>query len=154
MATFTFLLECGDFNPNPGPETSGPSTTGRKQTAPRCSQCKKPVAKNHKRCVCSICFEFTHVKCSQETNVKHASSTTPKQWISHKCVESVLPFYAHDISVSDDECLIDTSSEIINDDIHLRALSGSEKQLDWTAWPDRITQKNIIHSIVLKPAIL
>ena len=27
-----------------------------------------------------------------------------------------------------DECLTDTSSEIINDDIHLRALSGSKKQ--------------------------
>ena len=47
----------------------------------------------------------------------------------HKCVGSVLPFYTHDISVSDDKHLMDTSGEIINDDIHLRALSGSVKQL-------------------------
>ena len=47
----------------------------------------------------------------------------------HKCVGSVLPFYTHDISVSDDKHLMDTSGEIINADIHLRALSGSVKQL-------------------------
>ena len=61
--------------------------------------------------------------------MKHASSTTPKQWICRKCIGSVLHFYAHDISVLDDDFLINTSSEIINDDIHLQALSGNEKQL-------------------------
>ena len=74
-------------------------------------------------------FEFTHVKCTQEINLKHVSSTTPKQWICCKCIGSVLPFYAHDISVSDDECLINTSCEIINDDVHFQAFPGNEKQL-------------------------
>ena len=129
MATCSLLLECGDANPNPDPQTSRPSATGRKQTAPRSSQCEKTVAKNRKRCVCTTCFEFKHVKCSQGINVKYVSSTTSKQWICHKCVGSVLRFYAHGISASDDDCLIDISSEIINDDILLRALSGSENQL-------------------------
>ena len=126
-ATFCVLLQCGDVNPNPGPEASRPSRRDRKLLPDvRCSQCEKLVAKNHKRCVCTTCFEFTHVECTQVINLMHVSSTTPKQWICRICIGSVLHYYAH-ISVSDDQCLISTSSEIINDDIHLQVLSGNER---------------------------
>ena len=39
------------------------------------------------------------------------------------------PTHAHDITLSDVEYLVNTSSGITNDTVHLRALSGGEKEL-------------------------
>lgn len=44
------LLQGGDISVNPGPAVLKPS-------APRCSGCERPVAKNHKRCICSVCAQ-------------------------------------------------------------------------------------------------
>ena len=55
-ASRQLLLQGGDILVNPGPPVLKPS-------APRYSSCEKPVAKNHKRCICSVCFDVTNAKC-------------------------------------------------------------------------------------------
>ena len=80
------LLQGGDIAVNPGPPT-------RKPTAPRCSQCEKPVAKNHKRCACSTWFDVIHAKCSKVFNPKYISSSAPKEWVCPKRTLSVLSFH-------------------------------------------------------------
>ena len=102
-ATFCLLLKCGDIEMNPGPDAIKRSSQSRKQSAPRCTKCEKVVAKNHKRCICTKCFDVTHAKCSASIDPKYVSSSTPKQWVCPKCILSLLPFQMHDLSLSDDE---------------------------------------------------
>ena len=117
------LLQGGDISVNPGPAVLKPS-------APRCSRCEKPVAKNHKRCICSVCFDVTHVKCSKILNPKHVLSSVPKEWVCPQCTVTVLPFYNHNLSLSNTSC---TSESPMTEDTtlvdeHLSALSERSRQ--------------------------
>lgn len=80
-STATFhLLRSGDVELNPGPDKNLTTNCNWKQKAPRCTACEKIVARNHKRCLCTICFDFTHVKCTRIFDVKSISSSTPNNW--------------------------------------------------------------------------
>ncbi len=124
-ATFCLLLNCGDVEVNPGPQSVRPCKPRKSRHAPRCIQCEKVVARNHKRCICSNCFDFRHVKCTQEFNPKFVSASIPKEWVCPKCIGSVLPFYAHDLS--DD--ISNKSENEVTHDIHLQALTDREQLL-------------------------
>lgn len=53
VATFCIIIS-GDAEVNPGPPKNNQNAT---KTAPRCVECDKPVATNHRRCVCCTCFD-------------------------------------------------------------------------------------------------
>jgi len=121
------LLQGGDIAVNPGPPT-------RKPVAPRCPQCEKPVAKNHKRCICSTCFDVTHAKCSKVFDSKYISkyisSSIPKEWVCPKCTISVLPFHKHNLSLSDTSCMSEPGAEDPDfADEHLHVLQERSHQL-------------------------
>ena len=68
-ATFRLLLRSRDVEENLGRQNN------KKLKAPHCIECKKPVAKNHKRAICTECFDIMHAKCTQFLNLKAVSST-------------------------------------------------------------------------------
>ena len=108
------------------------SKTG--QTAPTCSECEKAVAKNHKRCVCIQCFDFTHAKYSRIfKDIRTVSATVPQEWTCHKCIGSLLPFYMDSLSDSEQERENSMDSAVesgtINRNAHLDALTQKEAQL-------------------------
>ena len=105
-----------------------PSKEQKKTTAPRCNQCGNVVAKNHKRCLCVNCFDFTHARCAKLTDVKSITSTNPKEWTCSKCIGSVLPFYASSISSpgKDNSTTNDIASP---QDQHHQALADRMSQL-------------------------
>ena len=118
------MLQGGDISVNPGPAVLKPS-------APRCSSCERPVAKNHKRCICSVCFDVIHAKCSKIFDPKHLLSSVPKKWVCPQCTVTVLPFYNHNLSLSNtfptsESSMIEDSTLV---DEHLSALSESSRQL-------------------------
>ena len=86
-ASRQLLLQGGDISVNPGPAVNKPS-------APRCSNCEKPVAKNHKRCICSVCFDVMHAKCSKVFDPKRVQSSVPMDWVCQRCTITLLPFMA------------------------------------------------------------
>ena len=119
---------CGDVEMSPGPNINRSSIDNRRQAAPRCRQCEKPVAKNHKRCVCTECFDVIHAKCTQDIDPKIVFSFIPKTWICPKCIGSFLPFHMHNLSLSDKESLASSDNEVMVD-IHLEALDNRDKQM-------------------------
>ena len=123
-ASRQLLLQGGDISVNPGPAVLKPS-------APRCSSCEKPVAKNHKGCICSVCFDVIHAKCSKIFDPKHVLLSVPKKWVCPQCTVTVLPFYNHNLSLSNTSST--SESSIIEDctlvDEHLSALSERSRQL-------------------------
>lgn len=137
-ASRQILLQGGDILINPGPPTQQQQQQSQRvkdkqrPVAPRCTQCEKPVAKNHKRCFCTVCFDLTHVKCTKVFNSKDVSSSVPKEWVCHNCTISVLPFHKHNfssmeisaINLSDNR---DLDSYII--DKHFEALQKRSNQL-------------------------
>ena len=91
------ILVCGDVEINPGrPSINRSSNHNRRQAAPRCRhvQCEKPVAKNHKRCVCT---EWFYTRREYPRYSKIVSSSIPKAWVRPKCIGSFLPFHMHKI---------------------------------------------------------
>ena len=123
-ASRQLLLQGGDISVNPGPAVLKPS-------APRYSTCEKPVAKNHKRCICSVCFDVIHAKCSKIFDPKHVLSSVPKKWVCPQCTVTVLPFYNYNLSLSNTSST--SESSMIEDstlvDEHLSALSERSRQL-------------------------
>lgn len=94
-------------------------------------QCEKAVAKNHKRCVCTTCFDFTHVKCAQLINAKYVSARTPKEWICPECAISVLAFHMDEVPELDNKSIALADAEDTNKmyNIHLQALVDKNLQL-------------------------
>ena len=97
------ILLQGDISLNDGPtnKTQQRRAKARKPAAQCCTQCEKPVAKNHKRCICMICCDLSHVKCSNTFNPKQVSSSVLIEWVCPKCVISVLPFYKYNLASVD-----------------------------------------------------
>ena len=102
-ATFHLLLRSGDVEENPGPQNN------KKLKAPRCIECEKPVAKNHKQAICTDCFDITHTKCTRFLILKVVSSTVPASRTCLKCTSKLLPFSSHDILNLDELQQYDTS---------------------------------------------
>ena len=98
-ATFNLLLESGDIEKNPGPQNN----CNKHQKALRCIECEKPVARNHKRCQCTICFDMVHAKCTRILNVKSINSQAPVKWTCNKCTLSLLPFSSQGGILPDDD---------------------------------------------------
>ena len=48
------------------------------------------MAKNHKRAICTECFDITHAKCTRFLNLKAVSSTVPASWICLKCTSNFI----------------------------------------------------------------
>ena len=123
-ASRQLLLHGGDISVNPGHAV-------HKSSQPRCSSCEKPVAKNHKRCICSVCFDVTHAKCSKIFDPKHVLSSVPKEWVCPQCTITVLPFQNHNFSRSNTSCTSESSmtedSTLVDE--HLCALSERSHQL-------------------------
>ena len=90
-ATFHLLLRSGDVEENPGPQNN------KNLMALRCTECEKPVAKNHKQAICTECFDIMHAKCTRFLNLKAVSSTVPASWTCLKCTSNLLPFSLHNI---------------------------------------------------------
>ena len=135
-ATFQILLKSGDAEVNPGPEaiTNGAvsaATQNRRRVSPKCTECKKTVAKNQKHYVCTTCFDFTHAKCANISTIKFMSGVTPKEWICPNCTISVLPFYMHELPcLSDNDSLHQRDYDDNNTtDVHLQALEIKATQL-------------------------
>ena len=133
------LLKGGDISLNPGPPLKKQQvgqTTRRKPAAPRCAQCEKPVATNHKRCICTVCLDLAHLKCTNTFNPKRFSSTAPVDWICHKCTITVLPFHKHaelsftidDLTAGDRENANDQTNTPTADP-HIEALEARPKDL-------------------------
>lgn len=118
------LLQCGNISVNPGPAVLKPS-------APRCSGCERPVAKNHKRCICSVCFDVAHAKCSKISDPKHVLSSVPKEWVCPQCTVTVLPFYNHNLFLSNTSCTSELSmtEDTTLVDEHVSALIERSRQV-------------------------
>ena len=125
--TYCLLLKSGDIEENPGPLI-------KKRATSRCSECEKAVAKNHKRCVCTQCFDFTYAKCARIfKDIRTVSATVPQEWTCHKCIGSLLPFYMDTLSDSEQERENSMDSAVengaINRNAHLDALTQKAAQL-------------------------
>ena len=71
------LIRCGDIETQPGPISSQKSTTTKK---PKCPECLRTIAKNHKTLYCTECTRYFHVKCvGLNTNNRSC------QWICYSC---------------------------------------------------------------------
>ena len=93
---------------NPGPQNNN------KQKAPRCVECEKPVAKNHKRTLCTKCFDMTHAKCTRFLDPKVVSSVAPVDWTCLKCTFNALPFSLHNLDDTEIEAGEQYSSTTLN----------------------------------------
>ena len=88
------LISCGDVNVNPGPVTK---RNQARSTAPRCHA----VPRNHRRFVCWMCHNLTHVTCSRSTaDSRVFSASSPVSWTFNRCAFASLPFFKE--SSSDD----------------------------------------------------
>ena len=108
IATFHLLLRSGDVEENPGPQNNN------KQKAPCCVECEKPVAKNHKRTLCTKCFDTTHAKCTRFLDPKVVSSVAPVDWTCLKCTFNALPFSLHNLDDTEIEAGEQYSSTTLN----------------------------------------
>ena len=70
------LIRCGDIETQPGPITIK-STTSKK---PKCPECSRMVAKNHKALCCSECTWIFHIKC-----VGLSMRSSLCQWTCYSC---------------------------------------------------------------------
>ena len=91
------LLLSGDVEENPGP--LGDQSKQNKRSKPskpaKCPQCTRSVQSNHKRYLCTVCYDLCHAKCSTlpVCIIKNVRATEPQEWICDKCHLSTLPFY-------------------------------------------------------------
>lgn len=122
------LLMAGDIEKNPGPQNHS-CAKHNKWKAPRCTICEKFVAKNHKRLVCDVCYDFTHAGCSKSIfNLKSCPSATPMAWTCSKCSLSSLPFYDTSINDPAEHPQINSVKDT-TEDVHLQSLNDKSNQL-------------------------
>lgn len=127
------LILSGDVAVNPGPSQEIKSKPNKPGKPPKCPECTKNVQSNHKRFLCTVCFDLFHAKCTHlsANSLKRVRADVHQEWICAKCHLSVLPFHQciqEDFLTSTelDNCLEDPTAIL---DEHLEALRSRPKQL-------------------------
>ena len=135
-ASCQLLLQGGDISTNPGPDQS--SRAKKPASSTPCPECNKRVQTNHKRFMCTKCFDLYHAKCTNISVVqlKKIKGDTPKDWICTQCLHTELPFNRcdeQDISV-DSRPSVDeidgNPSSVGSTDEHHEQLSSRPNQLN------------------------
>jgi hypothetical protein len=129
------LILSGDIEENPGPTperntTSKPVAQGTKIKT-KCPTCTKTVQSNHKRFLCTVCFDLYHVKCTNlmGSHWKNVRADKPQDWLCNKCQLSTLPFFNCELPCAEtDNNLANNSLEYLTN-VHLEALLSRPKQL-------------------------
>ena len=133
------LLLSGDVEENPGPLRD--QNKQNKQSKPskpaKCPQCTRSVQSNHKRYLCTVCYDLYHAKCStlSTCTIKNVRAAEPQEWICDKCHLSTLPFYqcTQDEFIANHEPsthnITHNSSNDLRQDEHSDALNSRPNQL-------------------------
>ena len=77
------LLLGGDISTNPGPDKSG------KTSKPKCYQCERTIAKNHRFVQCDSCNCRSHLNCARISMKVYRLGL--RGWICAKCVLGIMP---------------------------------------------------------------
>ena len=132
------LVLSGDIKENPGPiqdrKTSETPAVQRTKIKAKCPNFTKTVQSNHKRFLCTICFDLYHAKCTNLkcNELRNIRADKPQDWVCAKCQIPTLPFF----NCQQEEFLnVITDNDIVNNslvdstDEHLEALTSKSKQL-------------------------
>ncbi len=121
---FCLLLNGGDVEVNPDPESVRPCKLRKVVTLIDVHNVKKWWLGiiNAAFVITALILDMSNAP-AQEFNPKFVFASIPKEWVCPKCIGSVLPFYAHDLS--DD--ISNNSENEVTHDIHLQALTDREK---------------------------
>ena len=81
------LVLSGDIEENPGPiqdrKTSETPAVQRTKIKAKCPNCTKTVQSNHKRFLCTVCFDLYHAKCTNQGNeLRYIRADKPQDWVT------------------------------------------------------------------------
>ena len=87
-ATYNVILS-GDIETNLGPGLRS------RNKIPKCTVCWKGVEANRKPFECEICFNLTHINCTNisKPQQKQYTAKSAYKWTCYDCTLSLLPFY-------------------------------------------------------------
>ena len=132
------LVLSADIEENPGPiqdkKTSETPAVQRTKIKAKCPNCTKTVQSNHKRFMCTVCFDLYHAKYTnlKGNELRNIRADKPQDWVCARCQITTLPFFncqqEEFLNVITDNNIVHNSLEDSRDE-HLEALTSKSKQL-------------------------
>ena len=129
----------GDAEENPGPskEQCNKNQRSKPSKTAKFSQSTRSVQSNHKRYLCTICYDSCHAKCTNlsASIIKNIHASEPQEWICVECHLLTMPFYqctqGEFIGLSEQGAYdtVHNSSDELNLDEHSDALNSRRNQL-------------------------